>query len=90
MWRYLPSCPQSRRSRIFPRVVGIVGRDQAAFPAGAEIFGGVETEASQVSQTARAPSFVLGSVRLRRVLDHRNAPSPRDLDNRIHVRGLSV
>src|SRR6266550_6568261 len=52
------------------RVLFVIGQDHSPFAVSTEILARIEAKASQVSQTAASPTFVFGTVRLRRVLDH--------------------
>ena len=46
--------------------------------------------AMSAAHTAGASALVLGTMRLRCILDHHQVMSPRDLQDRIHVGGAAV
>src|SRR5215510_1521139 len=59
-----------------PRVVGIIGYDHSAFAIRTEVLSRIEAEAAHVPQAPGPTPFVLGTVRLTGILDHREAASP--------------
>src|SRR5208337_426699 len=73
-----------------PRILGIVGCNRAALAVGSEVLRGIKTEARYVADAPHWPSFVLRTVRLRRIFDDYEFVSLRHFHDRVHVRGLAV
>src|SRR5262245_43355613 len=73
-----------------PGVVGIIGYDHSAFAIRPEVLSGVEAKATHVRQAPGPTPLVLGTVRLTSILDHREAATPSDLQDRGHVSRLPI
>src|ERR1700735_4802885 len=81
--------PVAQHANSF-RISSVVRRDRSALPIRSEVFGGIETETSDVADAARSPAFVLRPVRFCGIFNHNQAMAPRDLQDRVHVGCLSV
>jgi hypothetical protein len=68
----------------------IVGRDEPAIAERAEVLARKEREARCRAHRAGLTATIGCANRLTRVLDHRNASTPRDLEDRIHLRAEAV
>src|SRR5713226_5771785 len=83
----LPPVPQHANRT---RVLGIVRGYRASLSVSSKILSGIETEAADVAEiTCRSPS-VFRPVCLRGIFDDHQSMTARHLDDRSHVRGLSV
>src|SRR5712672_1300391 len=65
---------------------GIVGGDGAAVTCSAQVLGRVETERTRLPERAGAATGDRRAVRLRAILDDRQAVSPCNLENGLHRR----
>ena len=63
---------------------------QAAVAGGAEVLRGEEAEAAVVAHRARPPPLVLGADGLGGVLNHDQAATPGDVQDRVHLGALAV
>src|SRR5262245_15457256 len=66
------------------------GEDHAAVAAAAQILRRVEGQTRYVAPRPRGTARIARPHCLRGVLDHRDAPGPRDLSNGVHGGGLAV
>ncbi len=64
-----------------------VAHDQHPALAGRDVLGGVEAEGSGIAQRAHASAAVARRQGVRGVLDHRQPPAARDIEDRVHVTG---
>ena len=69
---------------------GIVGDNHASFAGRVEVLARVETEASDIAQTADTSTFVSCTNRLGGILDHDQTMTARHLEDRVHVGWLPV
>jgi hypothetical protein len=81
--------PAAQRSDA-PGHLRVARHDSPTLAVCAEILSGIEAETGHRAHRAAAAPAILGTVCLRSVLDHREAPPLRDLENRIHVGRLAV
>src|SRR3569623_3051927 len=75
--------PVAQHAHLFHLLV-IVGDDHAAFAVSAEVLAGIEAEAAGDADAAGALPLVFGTVRLARILYHRNAVRVANLHDRVH------
>ena len=68
----------------------VIGRDGTRVPERAQVLAGIEREAGGVAEAAGPPAAVARTLRLRRVLDHRDAAVPSDRQDPVHVCWASV
>ena len=68
----------------------VIGRDGTRVPERAQVLAGIERKAGGVAQAAGPPAPVARTVRLRRILDHRDAAFPPDRQDPVHVCWASV
>src|ERR1700677_2801800 len=61
-----PAAQQRGGTRVFR----MVGGEHAAFTSSAEVLGGIETEAADITDATGAPPAVLRAMGLRRVFNH--------------------
>src|SRR5712671_188719 len=69
---------------------GVVGGDGAAVACSAQVFGRIETERTRLPERAGAATGDRRAVRLRAILDDRQAVSPCNREKRFHRRGKAV
>src|SRR5437660_9936473 len=56
----------------------------------AEVLAGVKAETPDLAHATRTPASISGAMGLARILDDRNAVTPSDRADRIHVCDLSI
>src|SRR5712671_4488733 len=71
-------------------VLRIAGGNHAAFTRGAQIFGWIKAEASDIADAAGTPSVIFGARCLRRVFDDYQLMAAGNFQDRIHVGWESV
>ena len=67
----------------------VVADQQPAVAVGSEVLGGVEGEGARVPQGSQAPVAVAAAEGLGGVLDHAQIVTPREREERVHLRGVA-
>ena len=80
----LPECSQPRRQRR------VAGRHDAAIAQGTEVFRRIQAERADRAQRPQFAAAQGRAMRLAAILDHRDAVTRADRQDRVQVGGLTV